>query len=44
MSILQLTYETDNLLGPPLSVTDNTTRHLEMNSEGETMTLPKVEK
>lgn len=40
----KLTYETDNLLGPPLSVTDNTTRHLEMNSEGETMTLPKVEK
>ena len=28
-------------LAPP-SVTDGTTKHLEVNSEGETMTLPKV--
>lgn len=32
-------YKTGDLVPP--SVTDNTTRHLEMNSEGETMTLPK---
>ncbi len=32
-------YETGDLV--PASVTDNTTRHLEMDSEGETMTLPK---
>jgi hypothetical protein len=33
-------YDTGDLVAPP-SVTENTTRHLEMNSEGETMTLPK---
>ena len=32
-------YKTGDLVPP--SVTDNTTRHLEMNSEGKTMTLPK---
>jgi hypothetical protein len=32
-------YETGDLVPP--SVTDTTTRHLEVNSEGETMTLPK---
>lgn len=32
-------YKTGDLVPP--SVTDNTTRHLEMNDEGETMTLPK---
>jgi rRNA maturation endonuclease Nob1 len=32
-------YKTGDLVPP--SVTDNTTRHLEMDSEGETMTLPK---
>lgn len=32
-------YKTGDLVPP--SVTDRTTRHLEMNSEGETMTLPK---
>ncbi len=32
-------YKTGDLIPP--SVTDNTTRHLEMNNEGETMTLPK---
>ncbi|HEX8288607.1 MAG TPA: zinc-ribbon domain-containing protein [Pyrinomonadaceae bacterium] len=35
-------YKTGDLVPP--SVTDNTTRHLEMNSEGKTMTLPKTEK
>lgn len=33
-------YETGELIPPP-SVTEHTTKHLEMNSEGETMTLPK---
>ena len=33
-------YDTGELTVPP-SVTENTTRHLEINSEGETMTLPK---
>jgi hypothetical protein len=33
-------YETGELLSPP-SVTEGTTRHLEINKEGETMTLPK---
>lgn len=33
-------YDTGELLAPP-SVVEGTTRHLEMNSEGETMTLPK---
>lgn len=32
-------YKTGDLV--PSSVTDNTTRHLEMDSEGKTMTLPK---
>ena len=32
-------YKTGDLVPP--SVTDSTTKHLEMNSEGETMTLPK---
>ena len=32
-------YRTGDLVPP--SVTDGTTRHLEVNSEGETMTLPK---
>lgn len=32
-------YNTGDLMPP--SVTDNTTRHLEMDSEGKTMTLPK---
>lgn len=34
-------YETDDLSPAPHSVTENTTRHLEMNSESETMNLPK---
>jgi hypothetical protein len=33
-------YKTGDLVPP--SVTDGTTRHLEANPEGETMTLPKV--
>ena len=33
-------YETGELNAPP-SVTENTTRHLEIDSEGNTMTLPK---
>lgn len=33
-------YDTGEFAVPP-SVTENTTRHLEINSEGETMTLPK---
>jgi hypothetical protein len=33
-------YRTGDLVPP--SVTDGTTKHLEVNSEGETMTLPKV--
>ncbi len=33
-------YKTGDLV--PASVTDNTTRHLEMDSEGKTMTLPKL--
>jgi hypothetical protein len=33
-------YKTGELVPP--SVTEGTTRHLEMDSEGETMTLPKV--
>ena len=32
-------YKTGDLVPP--SIIDNTTRHLEVNSEGETMTLPK---
>ncbi len=34
-------YETDDLVGESLSVTEDTTRHLEMNAESETMTLPE---
>lgn len=33
-------YETDDLAGRPLSVTEQTTRHLQMDSAGETTTLP----
>ena len=33
-------YDTGELVAPP-SVTEQTTRHLEINKEGETMTLPK---
>lgn len=33
-------YDTGELTPPP-SITENTTRHLEINSEGETMNLPK---
>lgn len=33
-------YDTGDLVAPP-SVTEHTTKHLEMDSEGETMTLPK---
>ena len=33
-------YKTGDLVPP--SVTDGTTRHLEMDKEGETMTLPKI--
>ena len=33
-------YKTGDLVPP--SVTDTTTKHLEMDSEGETMTLPKI--
>ena len=33
-------YETGELVAPP-SVIEDTTRHLEINNEGETMTLPK---
>lgn len=34
-------YETGELMERPPSVTEGTTRHLEINKEGETMTLPK---
>jgi ribosomal protein L40E len=34
-------YETGELLERPPSVIEGTTRHLEINKEGETMTLPK---
>jgi hypothetical protein len=34
-------YDTGELAERPGSVTENTTRHLELDSEGETMTLPK---
>lgn len=34
-------YDTGELAERPGSVTEGTTRHLEINSEGETMTLPK---
>ncbi len=36
-------YDTGDLVAPP-SVVEGTTRHLEMNSEGETMTLPESER
>lgn len=35
-------YKTGDLVPP--SVAENTTRHLELDKEGETMTLPKMEK
>jgi hypothetical protein len=35
-------YDTGELVAPP-SVVEGTTRHLEINKEGETMTLPKKE-
>ncbi|MDQ3635960.1 MAG: zinc ribbon domain-containing protein [Acidobacteriota bacterium] len=41
-NIPEVKYETGDLIPP--SVIENTTRHLEMDSEGETMTLPKVNK
>jgi hypothetical protein len=34
-------YETDDLAGQPLSVTEPTTRHLQINSDGESKILPK---
>jgi zinc-ribbon domain/Short repeat of unknown function (DUF308) len=34
-------YQTEDLVGQPLSVTESTTRHLQMDLENETMTLPK---
>jgi hypothetical protein len=37
----QSIYETGDLAPAPSSVTEETTRHLQMDSEGETMTLPK---
>lgn len=36
-------YKTGELVAPP-SVVEGTTRHLEMNTEGETMTLPESER
>lgn len=36
-------YETDDLAAQPRSVTEGTTRHLEVDKDGETMTLPKTE-
>lgn len=32
---------TGELLSPPASVTENTTRHLDLNTEGETINLPR---
>lgn len=37
----QSIYDTGEFAGRPGSVTEGTTRHLEMDSEGETITLPK---
>lgn len=37
----QSIYDTGDLVERPGSVTEPTTRHLQMDSEGETMTLPK---
>jgi hypothetical protein len=37
----QSVYETDDLARQPLSVTEPTTRHLQMDSEDNAMTLPK---
>lgn len=34
-------YDTGDLVAAPPSVTEPTTRHLELDKEGETMTLPK---
>jgi hypothetical protein len=36
-------YETDDLAMQPRSVIESTTRHLELDKDGETMTLPKTE-
>lgn len=36
-------YKTDDLAAQPRSVTEGTTRHLEIDKDGETMTLPKTE-
>lgn len=36
-------YQTDDLAAQPRSVTEGTTRHLEMDKDGETMSLPKTE-
>lgn len=40
---LKSIYDTGELAAPP-SVTESTTRHLELNKEGETMTLPRNDK
>lgn len=37
----QSIYDTGDLVERPGSVTESTTRHLQMDSEGETMSLPK---
>jgi hypothetical protein len=37
----KLPYETEDLIAEPRSITENTTRQLEMKAESETMTLPK---
>jgi hypothetical protein len=37
----QSIYDTGDLAPAPSSVTESTTRHLQMDTEGETMTLPK---
>jgi zinc-ribbon domain len=37
-------YEIDDLAGQPLSVTEPTTRQLQMDSESETMTLPEKQR
>jgi zinc-ribbon domain len=38
----QSIYDTGEFIEAPTSVTDATTRHLEINKEGETITLPKL--
>lgn len=35
-------YDTGDLVETPSSITEGTTRHLEINKEGETITLPKI--